>query len=45
MAIKILKTLKSRSENTDLAFAIIDDWEFDNDQVDKNIIDYIETLK
>ena len=44
MFIKLLKTIKSNSENTELAIAIIDDCEFDNDQVDKNIVDYIKAL-
>ena len=44
MFIKLLKTIKSNSENIELAFAIIDDWEFDNDQVDKNIVEYIKAL-
>ena len=43
MAIKILKNLRSKSENVDLAFAIIDDV-FNKEYAFKNIRNYIETL-
>ena len=45
MFIRVLKSLKSKSENVDLAIAIIDDWEFDNEQIYENIRNYFETLK
>ena len=45
MFIRVLKSLKSKSENVDLAIAIIDDWEFDNEQIDENIRNYLRTLK